>query len=78
MRSLPLLLMLSLAAATFAFAPTSSAVGTCSEFTDARCPHTFCWGYSWSYPDQYYRCQYWIDYPCKYCVPLESDVAVLP
>lgn len=78
MRTLVLLATLSLAATALAVVPTGTAVGICSEFTDDRCPHTVCLGYSWSYPDPYYRCQRYIDYPCKYCVPWENGVALLP
>lgn len=70
MRIFLLLAALLLVGTSIVVVPSGSAVGTCTSFTDARCGHLACVGYSWSYPDPYYHCQYYVDYPCQYCVPM--------
>lgn len=80
MRTLVVLTTLLLFGTLAAMPPTASAVGTCSNLTDARCPHTFCYGYSWSYPDPYYKCHRYVDLPapapCRICDG--TGVALLP
>lgn len=80
MRTLVLLMTLAVFGTFAAVTPTASAVGTCSNLTDPHCPHTFCYGYSWSYPNYYYDCHRYVDlpgpYPCRICET--AGVAVLP
>ena len=70
MNALPLAVALVLAAVPLMLVPAADAAGICTSFTDARCGHLACYGYSWSYGDPYYTCQHYIDYPCRYCMPL--------
>lgn len=72
MRTLRLLVGLSLVGTVLAFVPDADAVGTCTYLTNAvsspDCPHLFCYGTSWSDGDAYYTCHRWVDPPCSYCV----------
>ena len=67
MRTLSLLVGLSLLGTVLAVLPDASAAGTCTSLMNAYtypdCPHLFCYGYWWSYPDPYVTCQYWVDVP---------------
>lgn len=77
MRTLTVIVVLSLAATGIALLPNADAVGTCSNLRNdgvpPECPHTFCYGTRWSYPNYYYECDRYFDIP-----PVCSRICTLP